>query len=64
MHKSTYIYFTFFLSLAFIASSTAFAGPKVFDIDEAINFNEAWYKKSLTEEENFRNLIKDRKSVV
>lgn len=63
MHKSTYIYFTFFLSLAFIASSTAFAGPKVFDIDDAINFNEAWYKKSLTEEENFRNLIKGLKTV-
>ncbi|MFA6237688.1 MAG: hypothetical protein WC635_10210 [Bacteriovorax sp.] len=39
------------------------AGLSVIDVDEEINFNEPWYKKNKTDEENFKRLVNGLKNV-
>lgn len=41
----------------------ALAEFKVIDVDEPINFNEPWYKRNRTDEENFRRLVNALKAV-
>lgn len=36
---------------------------KVIDVDEEINFNDPWYKKNRTDEENFKRLVNTLKNV-
>ena len=39
------------------------AEHKVIDVDEDLNFNEPWYKKNRTDEENFKRLVEGLKKV-
>lgn len=39
------------------------ATPKMFDVDEDINFNDPWYKASRTDEQNFKRLVEGLKKV-
>lgn len=41
----------------------ALAQHKVIDVDEEINFNEPWYKKSRSDEDNFKRLVNILKNV-
>lgn len=41
----------------------SFAEVKVIDVDEPINFNEPWYKKNRSDEENFKRLVNALKTV-
>ncbi|MBC7714912.1 MAG: hypothetical protein H7177_16310 [Rhizobacter sp.] len=45
------------LLLAVLSFQTWGAGPKMFDAGEDIDFNEAWYKKDRSDEENFKRLV-------
>lgn len=38
-------------------------GPKVIDVDEDVNYNEPWYKKTRSDEENFKRLVNALKRV-
>lgn len=47
------------LALLILLSQASYAQgrPKVIDVDEEIKFNDNWYSKSLSDEENFKKLI-------
>lgn len=47
----------FLILLLVLPLVNAHAEHKVIDVDEEINFNEPWYKKTRTDEENFRRLV-------
>ena len=49
-----------FVSLLFsfgLTSTNLFAEHKVFYVDQEINFNDPWYQKSKSDEENFKRLV-------
>lgn len=48
--------FLIILSLS-LPLHSVLAEHKVFDIEEEINYNEPWYKKTRTDEENFKRLV-------
>jgi hypothetical protein len=50
-------------TLFFTPHNRAFAEFKVIDVDEEINFNEGWYKKSRSDEENFKRLVNELKTI-
>lgn len=39
------------------------AGPKMIDVDEEINFNEYWYSKKRSDEDNFKRLVTGLKKI-
>ena len=47
----------------FVASTKVFAEFQVIDVDEEIHFNEVWYKKKRSDEENFKRLINGLKNI-
>jgi hypothetical protein len=51
------------LILIFASMPKAWAEHKVIDIAEDLNFNEPWYKKNRTDEENFKRLVEGLKKV-
>ncbi len=57
MNKQS-LFMTIFFTLAFSASAhNAHATLKVIDVDEEFNYNDPWYKKSKSDEENFKFLV-------
>lgn len=50
-------------TLAFIPMALFAEGPKMIDVDEEINFNESWYSKKRTDEENFKRLVTGLKKI-
>lgn len=58
MKKSLFIAFFIYTSLTHL-----WAEHKVIEIEEALNFNEPWYKKNRSEEENFKRLVEGLKKI-
>ncbi len=50
--------FLVIFSLLSITTSSVYAEHKVFDVDEELNFNDPWYQKNKSDEENFKRLVK------
>lgn len=51
------------LVMALHSSQISAATPKMFDVDEDVDFNDPWYKVGKTDEENFKRLVNELKKV-
>lgn len=51
------------ITLTILPLTLVFAELKVIDVNEEINYNEPWFKKNRTDEENFKRLVNALKNV-
>ncbi len=49
---------SFFILILFAIPFLGYAEHKVFDIEDELNFNDPWYQKNRSDEENFKRLVK------
>lgn len=55
--------YVFIIFIIYASLNSALAEHKVIDIDEELNLNEPWYKKSRSDEENFKRLVEGLKKI-